>query len=213
MGLLDDVLGAALGGGSAQPAGQKSGGMSPMMIAMLALIAYKALKSGNTGTAQTPAPSPAPSGGGLGGGLGDIIGGLLRGGGGGGLGDIIGKLGQAGAGGGLGDILKGPLGNVLAGGAAGGALSGGLNDILKQLQASGHGEVVKSWVDTGPNKPISPKDLEDALGHDTMKSLAEQAGLSQVEFASGLAQGLPHMVDKLTPQGRVPTPEETTRLL
>ena len=62
-------------------------------------------------------------------------------------------------GGGLGDLLSGGLGGLLAGGAAGSVLSGGLNDLLKQFQQNGHGDAVNSWVGTGPNKAIPPKDL------------------------------------------------------
>jgi uncharacterized protein YidB (DUF937 family) len=206
MGLLNDILGSALGGTSASsdnapgaPSESSGSGLSPALLGILALMAYKALKSGGATAQAAPAPNPQASGaddGGGGGGLGDILGGLMRGGG-----------------GGLGDILKGPLGSVLAGGAAGGALSGGLSDVLKQLEQSGHGDVAKSWVSNGPNQTIQPKELEDALGRNTMKSLAEQAGLSQVELTSRLSQGLPQVIDRLTPQGRVPTADEAARML
>jgi len=42
-------------------------------------------------------------------------------------------------------------------------LSGGLGDLMKQLQQSGHGETVNSWVGSGQNKAISPGDLAGAL--------------------------------------------------
>ena len=74
-------------------------------------------------------------------------------------------------GGGLGDVLKGGLGGLLAGGAAGSVISGGLGDLLKQLQQSGHGETANSWVGNGPNKPISPGDLANALGADQINGL------------------------------------------
>ena len=115
--------------------------------------------------------------------------------------------------GGLGDLLKGGLGGILAGGAAGSVLSGGLNDLLKQFEQAGHGDVAKSWVGTGPNKQISPEDVEKALGHDTVNSLAEQAGLSRVDLLSGLSQQLPQVVDHLTPNGRPPTAEEMSRMV
>jgi uncharacterized protein YidB (DUF937 family) len=102
---------------------------------------------------------------------------------------------------------------LLGGAGAGSVLSGGLNDILKQLEQSGHGEVAKSWVGTGPNKMISPQDLEHALGTEQVNTLAQQAGLSKVALLDGLSDQLPDLVDQLTPEGRVPTEAEASRLV
>ena len=180
--------------------------MSPITMAMLALLAYKAyskMSAPQTGSAPQPQahlPPAANDSGGLGG----LLGGLLGGG-----------ASPAGAGagglGGLASMLPGGLGGLLAGGAAGGLLSGGLNDLLNQLSQSGHGDVAKSWVGTGANKAISPNDLGAALGDDTVTSLAEQAGLSKMDLLNGLSQQMPHLVDQLTPQGRVPDEHEMSR--
>ena len=232
MGLLEDLLGSALGGAQQYdtPAQQgQSGGMSPIMLALMALMAYRAMSSGNAPPQQQrDAPAQPASDNPLGDLLGSILGGgaagNARSGGatGGGLGDILGNVlggAQAGGarrappaeGGGLGDIL----GSILAGGAAGGGLgsvlNGGLGDILKQLQENGQGDVADSWVGRGQNKQINPRDLEVALGRDKVKSLAEQAGLSDVQFMQGLAQGLPQVIDRMTPDGRLPTHEESER--
>jgi len=158
MGLLDVLKGMQNGPhGQPQPSkpgSEKSGGMSPLMMALLALLAYKAFKGSSShpnvapgGTGQAPTPAPE------GGGLGDILGGMLGGakpgsggvpGGGGGLGDILGgmfggKPGSTGmpGGGGLGDILGGMLGGgkTSRAGMPGGA--GGLGDILGGLLGSG----------------------------------------------------------------------------
>src|SRR4249919_389801 len=121
------------------------GGMSPITMAILGLLAYKALKSftsqpANAGPAPgTPAPAPGAS---PGGGLGDLLKNVLGG-------SAPTQPGGAG----------GAPGGLMAGGAAGTVLSGGLNDVLKQLQQAGQGDVAKSWVGTGPNKAISPDDL------------------------------------------------------
>jgi uncharacterized protein YidB (DUF937 family) len=167
--------------------------MSPMTMAILALLAYKAVKHiGGSQTGTTPAPSPA--GGGMGGGLGGITGGGLAGGG--------------GMGGGLGDVLKGGLGGLLAGGAAGSVISGGLGDLLKQFQQSGHGDTANSWVSPGPNKQIAPGDLANALGADQISSLMSQSGMSRDELLAGLSQHLPEVINHLTPNGRLPTEDE-----
>jgi uncharacterized protein YidB (DUF937 family) len=158
--------------------------MSPITIALLGLLAYKAY---NKFTAPQPnaadqAPPADP---------------------------------RAAADGGLGDLLQnglGGLGGLLAGGAAGGLLSGGLGGLLQQFEQSGHGDVARSWVGTGENKDISPDDLGHALGDDTVNTLAEQAGLSRIELLQGLSRQLPGMVDRLTPQGRLPTADEISRM-
>lgn len=108
------------------------------------------------------------------------------------------------ASGGLGDMLKGGLGGLLAGGAAGGLLSGGLSDLVNRFQHSGHGDIANSWIGTGANHAISPDQLQQALGPDTVNSLAEQAGISQVDVLQGLSRDLPGAVDELTPDGALP---------
>ena len=193
MGFLDVLNGMQNGPrGPSTPSAQSGGGMSPMTMAILGLLAYKAVKHLSSGSASTPTPAPAP--GGVGGSLGD---GSLGGGslGGGSLG-------------GLGDVLKGGLGGLLAGGAAGSVISGGLGDLLKQLQQNGHGETANSWVSPGPNKQIAPGDLANALGADQINSLMSQSGLSRDDLLNGLSQHLPEVVNHLTPDGRLPTEDE-----
>jgi uncharacterized protein YidB (DUF937 family) len=156
--------------------------MSPMTMAILALLAYKAVKHmGGSQSGATPAPSPG--------------GGMASGSGGS-------------TGGGLGDILKGGLGGLLAGGAAGSVLSGGLGDLLNQFQQKGHGDTASSWVSNGPNKQISPGDLANALGVDQIDQLSSRSGMSRDELLNGLSQYLPDAINHLTPDGRLPNETE-----
>jgi uncharacterized protein YidB (DUF937 family) len=189
MGLLDVLNGMQNGPrGPSNPSAQSSGGMSPMTMAILGLLAWKAVKHLTAGSGQpsaSPAPAPSPAGG---------TGGALGGGG--------------GLGGGLGDILKGNLGGILGGAAAGSVISGGLGDLLKQLQQNGHGETANSWVSPGPNKQIAPGDLASALGADQINGLMSQTGLSREDLLSGLSQQLPDVINHLTPDGRLPTDTE-----
>jgi uncharacterized protein YidB (DUF937 family) len=195
MGLMDVLNGMQNGPRGARPPANSNtggkGGMSPIMMAILGLLAYKAMKglSGGSQPAPAPAPPPRPAGG-------TVTAGM-----------------PGAAGGGLGDLLKGGLGGLLAGGAAGTVLSGGLNDLLKQLQQSGHVETANSWVGTGPNRPISPTDLGSALGADQIQSLTSQFGLSREELLDGLSEHLPEVVDHLTPGGQVPSPQDMQRLI
>ena len=92
-----------------------------------------------------------------------------------------------------------------------GGLLGGLGGLLEKLQQSGHGDVAKSWVGSGQNQPISPGPLSSALGPSIIKALAQKTGLSEQELTAQLSQALPGFVDKLTPQGRLPTHEELAR--
>jgi uncharacterized protein YidB (DUF937 family) len=115
--------------------------------------------------------------------------------------------------GGLGGLLKGPLGGVLAGAAAGSVVNGGLSDLLKQFQSAGHGDVAASWVGNGPNRAISSGDLTKVLDTDQINTLMSQSGLSRDELLAGLSDQLPRLVDHLTPNGRLPTDEEMSRLV
>ena len=187
MGLLDVLNGMQNGprGPSTSSAQSGGGGMSPLTMAILALLAWKGIKhfSGNqTGSAPQPAPAP-----------GNVNAGLPGGGAGGG---------------GLSDMLKGGLGGLLAGGAAGSILSGGLGDLLNQFQQKGLGDQADSWVSNGHNKQIAPGDLANALGADQIEALTSQSGLSRDDLLQGLSQFLPDVVNKLTPDGRLPDENE-----
>jgi uncharacterized protein YidB (DUF937 family) len=212
MGLMDILNGMENGPrGQKQPPapGSKPGGMSPLMMALMALLAYKAYKGATRGAV----PGAPPSGGTSnpsaneastpGGGLGDLLNNIF----GRGAGAGIPGGGSATGGGGLGDIL----GNLLPGGSAGSILNGGLGNILKELQQQGQGKTVQSWIDTGANQPISSRDLESALGADTLDELAARSGVPRDQLAAGLSQHLPELVDQLTPHGRLPTQEEASR--
>jgi uncharacterized protein YidB (DUF937 family) len=192
MGLLDVLNGMQNGPrGPSAPStpSDGKGGMSPMTMAILGLLAWKAMKhfggsqpagGSQPGSAPTQAPPKLP-------------------------GNVTASLP---GGGGLGDLLKGGLGGLLAGGAAGSVLSGGLGDLLNQFQQKGHGDTASSWVSSGPNKQISPGDLANALGADQIDSLASQSGMSRDELLKGLSQYLPDVVNHLTPDGRVPNENE-----
>ena len=128
--------------------------------------------------------------------------------------EMLGGLGQGkpGAPGqtGLGGLL-GQLSSSLGGASAGGVLSGGLGELLERFKQSGQGETAESWVRTGPNKPVTPSQLEQAVGPEVLETLSQQTGLSREELLARLSRELPDAVDKYTPQGRVPTEAEFSR--
>jgi uncharacterized protein YidB (DUF937 family) len=124
-----------------------------------------------------------------------------------GLGD--GKPGAAGQGG-IGGLL-GQLRSSLGGAGAGGVLSGGLGELVDRFKQSGQAETADSWVRTGPNKPCTPSQLEQALGPEILDTLSKQTGLTRDELLARLCRELPDAVDKYTPQGRLPTEAELSR--
>lgn len=116
---------------------------------------------------------------------------------------------------GLLDMVTGALGG--AGGATGGnpllnivmdmvsnKQAGGLGGLLKTLQDNGLAEQAASWVSTGQNLPVSGDQIRNALGNGTLGQIAGQLGMSEGAAAGGLADLLPQVIDKLTPDGKVP---------
>ena len=81
---------------------------------------------------------------------------------------------------------------------------GGLSGLLQQFHDKGLGSLVSSWVSTGQNLPISADRLQHVLGSEQVKELAAKAGVSTDTAGSSLAQLLPMLIDKLTPNGQVP---------
>jgi len=111
---------------------------------------------------------------------------------------------------GIGGFL-GQLSESLGGASAGVLLNGGLSELLERFRQSGHGETAESWVGTGPNKPVTPPQLEQAVGPEVLETLSKQTGLSREELLARLSRELPDAVDKYTPHGRLPTETDFSR--
>jgi uncharacterized protein YidB (DUF937 family) len=109
--------------------------------------------------------------------------------------------------GGLGGMLGGGLTGG-TGGGFGGGLEGGLGGLLEQFTRSGHGDVMNSWIGHGENRSISPSQLEEALGPDSVDQLSQQTSMPRQDILSELSNMLPGVVDKLTPEGRLPNDDE-----
>jgi uncharacterized protein YidB (DUF937 family) len=82
--------------------------------------------------------------------------------------------------------------------------AGGLQGLLAKLQAGGLGEASQSWVGTGANQPVAPEQLGSALGPDLMDMIARQMGGNTQQASSTMADLLPDLIDRLTPQGQMP---------
>ena len=92
-----------------------------------------------------------------------------------------------------------------------GGLLGGLGGLLDRFRESGHGDLINSWIGSGENRPIAPNQMRTALGADITRTLAEKSGLSEQELLAQLSKVLPGVVDKLTPNGRLPTAAEVSQ--
>lgn len=197
MGLLDQILGGMLGG---------QGGLGGML-----------------GGAQ--GRDGQGSGGGLGGVLGDLLGNVTSGQqgspqqtqpgapqtGGGGLGGLNPVLIAV-----LGMLASRAIGGMMQGGQAGGSApqggpdgqggqgGGGLDGLLEQFRRGGMGSAFDSWVGRGSNEAVEPQQLEQMLGKDSIHDLAVRMGISDAEASRQVADVLPDVVDRLTPDGRAP---------
>jgi uncharacterized protein YidB (DUF937 family) len=159
-----------LGGGN-----RGRGGMSPIMMGLMGLLAYRTLKGKGK------------------------------------LADMLGTN-QAGANQAGTDAGGVPTGGGLGGMLGGGALGAGLKDLLDRFRQNGQDDKVQSWVSTGANKTIAPNEIEQALGEERIQWLIEQTGMPREQLLDGLSGELPQAIDKLTPDGRLPTDEEISRI-
>ena len=89
-----------------------------------------------------------------------------------------------------------------------GGLLDGLGDLLDNFAKTGQRETANSWVRPGPNKPIQPGDLGKAIGNTTLSEIARQSGMSEEDLLAQLSKVLPGVIDKLTPDGKVPSNRE-----
>jgi uncharacterized protein YidB (DUF937 family) len=92
--------------------------------------------------------------------------------------------------------LMGILGSLLA-------QSGGLQGLANKFAQSGQGNAFQSWVGMGENQPISSNQIQNVLGSDQVKALAAKMGVDPAQASTFLAEYLPKIVDKLTPEGKV----------
>ena len=240
MGLLDQVIGSVLGnvlgGGSRheERGGGGSGAMSPLVKALLMLLAAKAMQGGFGdifGGGRRPAPQGGPDDGYAPDPRGydtpdprdeaprsrrgedpnnpySDLAGMLDGPGGG-------TESPSPSGGGMQnpfDQGAGPysrLDREQPEDAASGDLGhGGLDQLIDRFRRGGLGDVIESWVGPGHNRPIQPQQLAQALGPDTVETLSRQTGMDRNDLLAQLAQVLPGVIDGLTPQGRRPNHDE-----
>lgn len=237
---LGDLLGGILGGGSAGPGGRApspapgggglggmlggaGGKLSPLLLAVLAILANKHLSTGA-------------------GGLGTILHDMFGGGGAGSArssphddrpeedGSLGGEMGgdefpepeppsygrqnQGGRDGSflneVGSMLDVPGGRSAQAGSND-ILGGDFDELQHRFERSGQGDLMGSWIGSGANREASPGDLEQALGPQAIDELSRRTGMDRGELLDQLSRTLPQVIDGLTPDGRMPTPQERSR--
>jgi len=82
--------------------------------------------------------------------------------------------------------------------------TGGLGGLVQAFQGQGLGDMIGSWISTGPNPPATADQITKVLGPQTLSQFAAKAGVSHGEAGGLLASLLPAVIDQLTPQGQVP---------
>jgi uncharacterized protein YidB (DUF937 family) len=94
-----------------------------------------------------------------------------------------------------------------------GGVLGGLGGLVNKLQQGGLGNETKSWIGSGQNQPVSPSQLGQALGPNIIKTLSQVTGLSEDDLSKQLSQVLPGVINGLTPNGRLPTVAEISKMM
>jgi uncharacterized protein YidB (DUF937 family) len=120
------------------------------------------------------------------------------------LGSVLGTTGASQPGDGLMNAVSGMLGDTT---------SGGLPGLVESFTKNGLGHVVSSWVGTGQNMPASPEQILKGLGQGRAQDLAQKSGLTLEQLAPLLATMLPMIIDKLTPEGKVPRQDDLAKTL
>jgi len=81
---------------------------------------------------------------------------------------------------------------------------GGIPGLIEKFKGKGLGDIMASWISTGKNLPISADQIKQVLGSDTVKQIAAKLGISSEDMSKHLAELLPQVIDKLTPNGKLP---------
>jgi uncharacterized protein YidB (DUF937 family) len=90
---------------------------------------------------------------------------------------------------------------------------GGILGLQHMFEQGGLGSVMSSWMGSGQNTPISASQLQNVLHGGALQQVAQQAGMDPSKLTAMMSTLLPHLVDKLTPNGQVPDANALQSLL
>jgi uncharacterized protein YidB (DUF937 family) len=118
------------------------------------------------------------------------------------IGDVLGSVqsggGEAGVGQQHADVATNLLQMLSSGQGA------GLGGLVQSFEAAGVGHLIQGWISTGPNPPGTVSQIQQGLGHTNLQALAQRTGMSVSALLPVLVQVLPVLIDKMTPDGRIP---------
>jgi len=90
---------------------------------------------------------------------------------------------------------------------------GGLAGLQSMFQQGGLGHIMSSWIGTGPNLPVSGNQLQNVLHGGALQQAAQQAGMDSSQFTNTMSTLLPHLVDKVSPNGQLPDASALQQML
>ena len=80
----------------------------------------------------------------------------------------------------------------------------GVQGIVSAMHKNGLSQQAKSWVANGKNQPITAADVKKMANPQLLAEVAKQHDLTPDALCEHIAQALPNLVDKATPNGQVP---------
>lgn len=90
---------------------------------------------------------------------------------------------------------------------------GGLAGLQSMFQQGGLGHIMSSWIGNGPNLPVSANQLQNVLHGGALQQAAQQAGMDSSQFTNIISTLLPHLVDKVSPNGQLPDASALQQML
>lgn len=85
----------------------------------------------------------------------------------------------------------------------------GIGNLLGNAQSAGLSSVVQSWIGHGENQSIDPAQTMQLVGQDKIQELAARVGVPPAIAGMVLSRILPSVVDKATPEGKVPEQDQS----
>lgn len=107
------------------------------------------------------------------------------------------------------DSVKGFVGNdaVENAGLAGHVMSlvndpriGGVSGLVQKFHEHGLGGIAESWIGGGANQPVTAEQITAVIGQEHIEAIAGKIGVPPAEASAKLAEYLPMLIDKLTPE-------------
>lgn len=83
--------------------------------------------------------------------------------------------------------------------------NGGVAGLFDKFRSGELSRTFTSWVSTSANELVTPQQIEGALGNAQVQALARRLGIDTTQASDFLARTLPQLIDKLTPDGQVPS--------